>query len=232
MHSSKPYWLSIDLIEKIPVIGLLKAIYHYLTNDKQKFKRCLIKQSKIFINVVKIVPGLGHSIGIICYFFQEKEVGDNFIKSSSRSLLCLSSGVIFGIFINKSFEELFQPFKITKEIFFCSVLGLSVGFLFDYANTFQKNIEISEKISGVELKKNVFLYFPFGFMKNYEKFKQKPNKKLKYIAKMGIRAFLYVGCGAIGLYFCSKIEKNLYGYIYGEFKKYLALSSCLVFLLF
>ena len=120
MKSSKPYWLSIDLIEKIPAVGLLKAIYHYLTNDKKKFKRCLIKQSKIFINVMKI----------------------------------------------------------------------------------------------------------------HEKFKQKPNKKLKYIAKMGIRAFLYVGCGAIGLYFCSKTEKNLYGYIYGEFKKYLALCSCAVFLLF
>ena len=167
MHSSKPYWLSIDLIEKIPVVGLLKAIYHYLTNDKQKFKRCLIKQSKLFIHVMKILPGLGHSIGIICYFFQEKEVGDNFIKSSSRSLICLSSGVIFGIFINKSFEELFQPFQFTKEIFLCSVLSCSVGFLFDYANTFKKTIEISEEINGVELKKNVHLYFPFGFMRNY-----------------------------------------------------------------
>jgi len=73
----------------------------------------------MFINILKILPIIGHSIGIVFYLFKDKEKGDTFVKSSSRTRL-------MALQINDSF------------VILISSRCISIGFLLDYVNSFQK----------------------------------------------------------------------------------------------
>jgi len=178
---------------------------------------------------------LGHSIGLVFYLCHKKEIGDVFIKYSSRTLLCTASGAVYGVFgVSKSLEELFGGLKLSKEIVICSVMGFIVGVLFDYSSSFEKTIKIfpksQEKSILFENKIDIVVNFPFGIIKNIRKITQKPQKKMKYFCKLGLNVCLYAAFCCGGLYYCLKVQKNLVTYLTSEIKRYAVMGTCLLLL--
>ena len=237
MTSIKEYSKFTDFIERVPITGALKAIYHYLNGDIKKSKICLIKQFKFVINLLKILPGIGHSMGLLAYIFQQKEAGDIYIKSSSRTLLCGISGLVYGYFVNKSYQQIFHPLKISKELVFSAVLGLFTGVLFDYSTSFEKSLKLShshseksERYIMFPGKEEILVSFPFGMIKYYKRLYRKPAKRPKYMLRIALNSFLYGLFGCIGMYYCLKLEKSLYEYVIDEFKQYALMGTCLLFL--
>ena len=63
------YSFVIDLLERTPMVGIITSLYHYLRKDTEKCKVCLKKHMKFFMNMFKVIPGIGHLIGVFCYIF-------------------------------------------------------------------------------------------------------------------------------------------------------------------
>lgn len=223
------YSFVIDLLERTPMVGLIKSLYHYLRKDTEKCKVCLKKQMKFYMNMFKVIPGIGHLIGVFCYIFGWKETGDLYIKYSSRTILCAAFGAIYGYYSNLSLKDLFK-LQSLKHIAFCSLISISVGCLFDYANSFVKTIYLTPKnpdekqilfVNNTAIKVN----FPFGVTKSYRKLREKPHKKIKYGFRLWFQIGLLGAFGLCGFYYCLKVEEDLYSYVYGEVKKYAVYGS-------
>lgn len=231
------YSLFIDLIERCPLLGLIKACYHFLTKNNEKFHSCLQKQLKLFFNTLKITPGIGHIIGLFCYIMRWKETGDIYIKYSSRTLVCAGTGAICGYFSNISLDDLLKLSSI-KHLLLASFCSIGVGCLYDYSNSFQKTIKFLNNNKNPQEKKiiptnnmnEIKIKFPFGIVKSYKKIQQKPEKKIKYWIRTGFHISLIGFFGLAGFYFCLKVEKSIYSYVYKEIKNYAMMGSIILLL--
>lgn len=224
----------ISRVDRLPIIGLFKAIYYYYRKEIIASKNCFRKQMKFLRNLLKIIPGIGHCLGLICYLLGWKQTGDIYIKNSSRTLVCIASGAAYAYSIGKNFEDIFCTIKPSKEILISCIIGYLIGYLFDYSTSLETNLDIPDFKPENQIlfsgKNKIKLNFPFGLIKNYRKMLRKPARRIKYLLRLGLYSSLYATSGLIGLYYCLKIETNIYSYIYNEFKKYLLLGSCVIFL--
>ncbi len=80
-----------------PAVSQGKSFYHWCYGDSDGARETQKKFLQNLGNAANGIPGIGHAKGAVHYYMNDKEGGDNAMKSASRTVGVIGGGVIGGL---------------------------------------------------------------------------------------------------------------------------------------